>query len=78
MGLAKERCQYVALTWDVAERAFFSDAFVAAEDRLPRFLRADGHDASASSVGGNRFIDILGLDSSNGPATLPAIRCESE
>jgi hypothetical protein len=44
LALSEDRCQYVALTWDTPERAFFKDPFVAAEGGLPMFLRADGED----------------------------------
>jgi hypothetical protein len=78
LGIREDRCAYVALTWDTASRMFCNDPFVAAEDGLPRFLKADGRDVYAEVrprlgwLGYRELHDALGL------AHQPAFRAAFE
>lgn len=51
LGLPETRCHYIALTWDTADRAFFRDPSIPAQDGLPCFLNDDGNDRYAMMAG---------------------------
>jgi hypothetical protein len=59
VGLSESSCEYVALTWDAPDRAFFDDRDVERHDGRPVFLGEDGRDLWPEMAG---RIGCLGYD----------------
>jgi len=63
LGLSESHCEYVALTWDAPERAFFTDPDVERLDGRPVFLSGDGRDLWPETAGRVGWLGYQALDS---------------